>query len=82
MLILSVGFDCWPKVFRSKNLEASHEDSAQTSLPEEGENLSDDDGLPPLEANLNRVRPFELHSDTDTDSDTGSLLGQCLCNVV
>ncbi|GAA0153368.1 translation initiation factor [Lithospermum erythrorhizon] len=60
----------WPEVFRSKNLVTSNADSAQTSLAEESENSSDDDGLPPLEANLNRVRPFELQSDTDTDSDT------------
>lgn len=29
---------------------------------------SDDDGLPPLEANTNRLRPFELQADEDSES--------------
>ena len=70
MIVLSVGFECRQEVFKSGNFDASLEDSAQTSLPEEIVNSSDDDGLPPLEANLNRVRPFELQSDTESDSDS------------
>lgn len=30
---------------------------------------SEDDGLPPLEANTNRRVPTELQSNTDSDSD-------------
>lgn len=30
----------------------------------------DDDGLPPLEANTNRMRPFELHSDENLESNS------------
>lgn len=40
--------------------------------------LSDDDGLPPLEANTNRTKPLEMQYDTDSDSetDTGSNLAR------
>lgn len=30
----------------------------------------DDDGLPPLEANTNRMRPFELEDGEDSESST------------
>jgi probable RNA-binding protein EIF1AD len=30
----------------------------------------DDDGLPPLEANTNRIRPFEPIVDDDLESDS------------
>lgn len=44
-----------------------------TSQQEEDEsNSSDDDGLPPLEANMNRIRPLELQSDAVSDSDSDS----------
>ena len=45
----------------------------ESSQQEENElESSDDDGLPPLEANTNRIRPFELHEETDSGSDSDS----------
>lgn len=41
-----------------------------TSGGEEGSNSDDEDDLPPLEANLNRNRPVELYSDSDSGSDS------------
>lgn len=44
-----------------------------TSQQEEDESSSsDDDGLPPLEANMNRIRPLELQSNAVSDSDSDS----------
>lgn len=44
-----------------------------TSQQEENElESSDDDGLPPLEANTNRIRPYELHEESDSGSDSDS----------
>lgn len=31
---------------------------------------SDDDGLPPLQANMNRTRPADLQSDTDSECNS------------
>ena len=31
---------------------------------------SDDDGRPPLEANMNRIKPFELQSNRESDSES------------
>jgi hypothetical protein len=39
---------------------------AQTSqVDEEQEGSDEDDNLPPLEANTNRNKPYELYSDSD-----------------
>jgi len=55
----------WPAIFREKATDDSKSQSHQpTDVNEEGL-TSDDDDLPPLEANLNRSRPFELYSDSD-----------------
>jgi len=35
-------------------------------------NATDDDELPPIEANTNRRKPSELQSDTESDSETDS----------
>ncbi|KAK2637235.1 hypothetical protein Ddye_032027 [Dipteronia dyeriana] len=54
---------------------------SQTSQPEENnesdfaadnddDDEDEDDGLPPLEANTNRINPFEWHSEPDSGSDT------------
>lgn len=43
---------------------------AKTSRTEEDEGSSEDDGLPPLEANTNRLRPHDLTSDEESDSET------------
>ncbi|CAB4279260.1 unnamed protein product [Prunus armeniaca] len=41
-----------------------------TSQQEENElDSSDDDGLPPLEANTNRMKPVDWKSDTESNSD-------------
>ncbi|MBA0725453.1 hypothetical protein Golax_022042 [Gossypium laxum] len=69
----------WPEIFKSSNLDDSNEndggatseslqrDTTPIEVNDEIES-SDDDGLPPLEANLNRIRPFELQSDRESDS--------------
>lgn len=64
-----------PELFKSEKVGNCKEDvQAKTSRTEEDEGSSEDDGLPPLEANTNRLRPRDLTSDeesgpeTDTDS--------------
>ncbi|KAK7353507.1 hypothetical protein VNO80_18956 [Phaseolus coccineus] len=56
----------WPESFKSAMLDESNETSASKQENELGD--SDDDGLPPLEANTNRLRPFDLQSDGDSES--------------
>lgn len=79
MLINSLGllllvYKCRPSIFRSAGLGDCNGDShSSAALQEDNElNTSDDDGLPPLEANVNRMRPAELQSDTESDSDASS----------
>ncbi|KAF8394812.1 hypothetical protein HHK36_018748 [Tetracentron sinense] len=64
----------WPEIFKTAIADnVNGYPQRSTSQPEEGEqNTSDDDGLPPLEANMNRIRPVDLHSDSKSDSDTDS----------
>ncbi|KAL4584364.1 hypothetical protein LXL04_008964 [Taraxacum kok-saghyz] len=53
----------WPEIFKSAIVDT-------TSTVEENEELeesSEDDALPPLEANTNRRRPPELRSDSESD---------------
>ncbi|XP_022764878.1 probable RNA-binding protein EIF1AD [Durio zibethinus] len=64
----------WPEIFKPTNLDDSIENDGGTTseylqqeVKDEFES-SDDDGLPPLEANLNRIKPFELQSDRESDS--------------
>ncbi|XWS65621.1 hypothetical protein CRYUN_Cryun05aG0129500 [Craigia yunnanensis] len=69
----------WPENFKSSNLDDSIENdggssseslqrrTSQQEVKDEFES-SDDDGLPPLEANMNRIKPFELQSDRESDS--------------
>ncbi|MBA0571013.1 hypothetical protein Golob_004609 [Gossypium lobatum] len=69
----------WPEIFKSSNLDDSNEndggatseslqrDTTPIEVNDEIES-SDEDGLPPLEANLNRIRPFELQSDRESNS--------------
>ncbi|OAY67267.1 putative RNA-binding protein [Ananas comosus] len=64
----------WPAIFRTSTVDDS---KAHIQRPaSDGEELSnsdEEDGLPPLEANMNRNRPIELHSDSDhSDSDADS----------
>ncbi|CAL4928655.1 unnamed protein product [Urochloa decumbens] len=75
----------WPAIFKSSTNEGSEAGKqAQTTQVDkepagtqaqntqvEGEPESDeDDDLPPLEANTNRNRPYELYSDSDSGSDS------------
>lgn len=62
---------CRPETFRSASPEVLDEVPSSCDLLQ-GDNevdSSDDDGLPPLEANMNRTRPAEFQSDADSDSD-------------
>ncbi|EOY20189.1 hypothetical protein QUC31_005786 [Theobroma cacao] len=73
----------WPENFKSSNLDDLVENDggatseclqrhpSQQEVEDELES-SDDDGLPPLEANLNRIKPFELQSDRESDSGSDS----------
>ncbi|WOG91454.1 hypothetical protein DCAR_0310703 [Daucus carota subsp. sativus] len=61
----------WPETFRSASPEVPVKvPSTCDLLQEDNEMDSSDDGLPPLEANMNRTRPAELQSDADSDSDS------------
>ncbi|XP_010931384.1 uncharacterized protein [Elaeis guineensis] len=61
----------WPAIFRTIVADDSKSlVQRPTSGGEEGSNSDDEDGLPPLEANLNRNRPVELYSDSDSGSDS------------
>ncbi|KAM5556897.1 putative RNA-binding protein EIF1AD [Rosa sericea] len=68
----------WPEIFKSTvSDEPCGSLKGHTSKQEENENdnehdSSDDDGLPPLEANMNRMRPSEWQSEAESDSDTDS----------
>ncbi|KAK9286971.1 hypothetical protein L1049_015379 [Liquidambar formosana] len=58
-----------PKIFKSTILIDSNGTlHGQMSPQEQDEFNSSDDGLPPIEANMNRIKPLELQSDSDTDS--------------
>ncbi|XP_023730326.1 uncharacterized protein LOC111878039 [Lactuca sativa] len=54
----------WPEIFKSAIVEKN----PSTTQENEEVESSEDDGLPPLEANTNR-RPVELGSDTESDSE-------------
>lgn len=57
----------WPEIFKSAIVDSSN---GNPSTTEENElDSSDDDGLPPLEANTNRRIHVEALSDTGSDSD-------------
>ncbi|RDX82566.1 putative RNA-binding protein EIF1AD [Mucuna pruriens] len=58
----------WPEKFKSAMVDDSNEST--TSQQENELEGSDDDGLPPLEANTNRIRPFELLTDEDSESSS------------
>ncbi|KAF5771202.1 putative translation initiation factor 1A (eIF-1A), RNA-binding domain, S1, IF1 type [Helianthus annuus] len=60
----------WPEIFKSVVVDSSSGNSRITTQENEELDSSDDDGLPPLEANTNRRIPVELQSATDSeDSD-------------
>lgn len=66
----------WPDAFKSQTIDSYTRNSPGPASEQEAEETgsSDDDGLPPLETNTNRRRPYELHSgsplNSDADSDT------------
>ncbi|XP_021733546.1 probable RNA-binding protein EIF1AD [Chenopodium quinoa] len=66
----------WPEAFKSQAIDSSTRNSPRPVSEQEAEDSgsSDDDGLPPLETNMNRRRPYDLHSgsasNSDADSDT------------
>ncbi|XP_019183959.1 PREDICTED: probable RNA-binding protein EIF1AD [Ipomoea nil] len=63
----------WPEIFKSAAVETSSENFVtHTCQAQDIENLSDDDGLPPLEANTNRLKPFQSESETESDSEVDS----------
>ncbi|KAA8533881.1 hypothetical protein F0562_031398 [Nyssa sinensis] len=64
----------WPEIFRSVILDNPNGNlEGHASVQEENEfNSSDDDGLPPIEANTNRMKPSELQLDAESDSDSSS----------
>lgn len=58
----------WPEIFRATVVEDSNSQSEKSTSNLEEPNLSDEDGLPPVEANTNRSRRPELYSDSGSDS--------------
>ncbi|XP_010532381.1 PREDICTED: probable RNA-binding protein EIF1AD [Tarenaya hassleriana] len=66
----------WPEIFReTKSKEADENSQRQTTEQEENGEIDtsdDDDGLPPLEANTNRMKPFGVHLEAETDSGSES----------
>ncbi|KAH6758496.1 Nucleic acid-binding [Perilla frutescens var. frutescens] len=59
----------WPEIFKSSSQETSKQGSHLSTSQEDGGCSSDDDGLPPLEANTNRVNPQHLDVESTSDSD-------------
>lgn len=63
----------WPEIFKSTALDDSSGSLNRTNgqLEENELESSDDDGLPPLEANMNRIKPPEWEQ-SDTEFNSGS----------
>jgi probable RNA-binding protein EIF1AD len=60
-----------PAIFKSTPNEGSETGTqAQPAKIDEEPDSDEDDDLPPLEANTNRNRPYELYSDSDGSSDS------------
>uniref|UniRef100_A0A7N0THL8 S1-like domain-containing protein n=1 Tax=Kalanchoe fedtschenkoi TaxID=63787 RepID=A0A7N0THL8_KALFE len=68
----------WPQIFRSTAIETCSASATIQSEQKESFGVSDDDdedsddGLPPLEANMNRAGMPEWRSGTDSDSESTS----------
>ncbi|XP_052627143.1 uncharacterized protein LOC128133667 [Lactuca sativa] len=58
----------WPEIFKTVIVDTSNGKSEKSTQENEELESSEDDGMPPLEANTNR-RPAELRSDTESDSE-------------
>lgn len=66
-----------PEIFKSTNSDDANGSLERQACNHEENDQSesdDDDGLPPLEANTNRMKPMELQteSESDSESDTDS----------
>ncbi|KMZ60037.1 Eukaryotic translation initiation factor 1A domain-containingprotein [Zostera marina] len=60
----------WPEVFKTAMISSgSNCDRPQVISKSDDGSDSDDDGLPPLEANTNRNRPDKWNSDSDVESE-------------
>lgn len=59
---------CRPEIFKTVIVDTSNGKSEKSTQENEELESSEDDGMPPLEANTNR-RPAELRSDTESDSE-------------
>uniref|UniRef100_A0A7N0VKB7 S1-like domain-containing protein n=1 Tax=Kalanchoe fedtschenkoi TaxID=63787 RepID=A0A7N0VKB7_KALFE len=69
----------WPRIFRSTPIKTSTANAAMATIESEqkescgvGDNDGEDsdNGLPPLEANMNRVGMPDWRPDTESDSDS------------
>lgn len=65
---LSTIVPCRPEIFQSGMVNGPNE-RAVSQLQNESDK-SDDDGLPTLVANMNRMRPLESQADEDSDSNS------------
>ncbi|KAF8397946.1 hypothetical protein HHK36_016872 [Tetracentron sinense] len=70
----------WTEIFKATFAKDSNGHLQRPTFQhEEGDWSSDDDGVPPLEANLNRIRLAKLHSDSESDVDNkGNVNTDCL----
>ncbi|WCJ20106.1 Nucleic acid-binding OB-fold-like protein [Euphorbia peplus] len=67
----------WPEIFKSTTSDdtnVSLQKSTEEEKVDDELDSSDEDGLPPLEANTNRVKPpsYESDSESNSGSDTDS----------
>ncbi|XP_022942753.1 probable RNA-binding protein EIF1AD [Cucurbita moschata] len=64
----------WPEIFKNAITGDQNENlQTENNRQEEDEiDSSDDDGLPPLEANTNRAKPLILQPEEETESDSDS----------
>ncbi|CAL0305348.1 unnamed protein product [Lupinus luteus] len=60
----------WPEIFKSGIGDSNERTTSQQEkkMVKSDDDDSDSDGLPPLEANTNRIRPVELQADDDSES--------------
>ncbi|KAM0896673.1 hypothetical protein ACQ4PT_023045 [Festuca glaucescens] len=60
----------WPAIFKSASNSWAGAEETTSQVAKEENSDEDDDDLPPLEANTNRNRTFDVQSDTESDSDS------------
>ncbi|KAL5699832.1 hypothetical protein ACHQM5_030674 [Ranunculus cassubicifolius] len=66
----------WPEIFKTSTSDNAHpqkvvsEDTEKINSTYNEDEEEEDDDLPPLEANLNRVKPYESASESESGSDT------------